>query len=121
MHKPNPYSVEEEEEFVDGECQESDFVDEEFEHKGVEDEDPSQGFVDWGTPPIYDDDVNEEEPIEEPLASNLEDKYEDYVVYKFNILASARIVCSKVCACARLNPQGVVFAKINYLSKLGLS
>jgi hypothetical protein len=62
IHKPNPYFVEEEEEeFVDGERQESDFVDEEFEHEGVEDEDPSQGFVDWDTPPVYNDDVNEED------------------------------------------------------------
>jgi hypothetical protein len=52
--------VEEEEESVDGEYQESDFVDEEFKHK---DEDPSQGFVDWYTPSIYDDDVNGEKPI----------------------------------------------------------
>jgi hypothetical protein len=37
---------EEEEESVDRECQESNFVDEEFEHEGVEDENPSQGFVD---------------------------------------------------------------------------
>jgi hypothetical protein len=63
---------------VDGECQESDFVDEEFEHEGVEDEDPSQGFVDWDTPPVYDDDVNEEEPIEDPLASDLGEEYEEY-------------------------------------------
>jgi hypothetical protein len=35
----NPYSVEEEKESVDGEFQESKFIDEEFEHKGVEDED----------------------------------------------------------------------------------
>jgi hypothetical protein len=41
IHKPNPYSVEEEEESVDGEFQESDFLEEEFKHKGVEDEDPS--------------------------------------------------------------------------------
>jgi hypothetical protein len=42
IHKPIPYfTEEEEEESVDGECQESDFVDEEFEHEGVEDEDPS--------------------------------------------------------------------------------
>jgi hypothetical protein len=70
--------MEMEEESVDGECQKSDFVDEEFEHEGVEDEYPSQEFVDWGTPPVYDDDVNEEEPIEEPLAFNLEEEYEDY-------------------------------------------
>jgi hypothetical protein len=67
--------VEEEEEFVDEEFQESDFIDEEFE---LEDEDLSQGLVDWDTPPVYDDDVNEEEPNEEPLASNLEEEYEEY-------------------------------------------
>jgi hypothetical protein len=33
--------MEEEEESVDGEFQESDFLEEEFKHKGVEDEDPS--------------------------------------------------------------------------------
>jgi hypothetical protein len=82
IHKPNPYFVEEEEEeSVDGECQESDFIDEEFEHEGVEDEDPSQGFVDWDTPLVYDDDVNEEEPIEDPLASDLEEEYEEYVLH----------------------------------------
>ena len=70
--------MEEEKESVDGEFQKSKIIDEEFEHKGVKDEDPSQGFVDWDTPPIYDDDVNEEEPIEEPLASNLEEEYEEY-------------------------------------------
>jgi hypothetical protein len=82
IHKPNPYFVEEEEEeSVDGECQESDFVDEEFEHEGVEDEDPSQGFVNWDTPLVYDDDVNEEEPIEDPLASDLEEEYKKYVLH----------------------------------------
>jgi hypothetical protein len=81
IHKPNPYFVEEEEEFVDGEFQESDFNDEEFEHEGVEDEDHSQELVDWDTPPVYDDDVNEEEPIEEPLASNLEEEYEEYELH----------------------------------------
>jgi hypothetical protein len=81
IHKPNPYSVEEEEEFVDGEFQESDFIDEEFKHEGVEDEDHSQELADWDTPPIYDDDVNEEEPIEEPLASDLEKEYEEYELH----------------------------------------
>ena len=70
--------MEEEEEFVDGEFQESDFIEEEFEHEGVEDEDPSQELVDWDTPPIYDDNINEEEPIEKLLASNLQEEYEDY-------------------------------------------
>ena len=78
IHKPNPYSVEEEEESMDGEFQESNFIEEEFRHEGVEDEDPSQEPIDWDTPPIYDDDVNEEEPIEEPLASDLEEEYEEY-------------------------------------------
>jgi hypothetical protein len=64
--------VEEEKEYVDGEFQESEFIDEEFEH-----EDPSQGFVDWDSPPTYDDDVNEENPIEEPLASDLEEEYKE--------------------------------------------
>jgi hypothetical protein len=70
--------VKEEKESVDGEFQESEFIDEEFQHKDVEDEDLSQGFVDWDSPPTYDDDVNEEDPIEEPLASDLEEKYEEY-------------------------------------------
>jgi hypothetical protein len=70
--------MEEEKEFVDGEFQESEFIDEEFKHGGVEDEDPSQGLVDWDSPPTYDDDVDEEDSIEEPLASNLEEEYEEY-------------------------------------------
>jgi hypothetical protein len=78
IHNPNPYYVKEEEEFVDEECQESNFVDEEFEPKGIEDEDLSQELVDWDTPPVYDDDVNEEELIEEPLASDLEEEFEEY-------------------------------------------
>jgi hypothetical protein len=79
IHKPNPYSVEEEEEeSMDEKCQESNFVDEEFEHEGVEDEDPSQRFADWDTSPVYGDDINEEEPIEEPLASDPEEEYEEY-------------------------------------------
>jgi hypothetical protein len=73
IHKPNPYSVEEEKESVDGEFQESEFIDEEFRH-----EDVSQGLVDWDFPPTYDDDVNEEDPIEEPLASDLEEEYKEY-------------------------------------------
>jgi hypothetical protein len=54
---------------VDREFLESEFIDEEFEHESVEDEDPSQGFLDWGSPPIYDDDINEEDPIEEPFGN----------------------------------------------------
>jgi hypothetical protein len=49
---------------MDGEFQESKFIDEEFRHEDVED--PSQGFVDWDSPPTYDDDVNEKDQIEEP-------------------------------------------------------
>ena len=71
---PNPYFVEEEKEFVDREFQESKIIDEEFERKCVEDVDPSQGFVDWDSSPTYDEDVNEEDSIEEPLASVLEEK-----------------------------------------------
>jgi hypothetical protein len=78
IHKSNSYYVEEEEEFVDEECQESDFIDEEFEPKCIADEDLSQELIDWDTPPVYDDDVNEEEPIAEPLASNLEEEFEEY-------------------------------------------
>jgi hypothetical protein len=36
-----------------------------------------QGFVDWDSPQICDDDVNVEDPIERPLASNLEEEYEE--------------------------------------------
>jgi hypothetical protein len=51
--------VEEEDEFVDEEFQEDKFVDEEFKHGDVyEDvEDPSQGFLDWDSPPTYDTDI----------------------------------------------------------------
>jgi hypothetical protein len=69
--------VEEEKESMDGEFQESKFIDEEFDHEGIEDEDLSQGFVDLDSPPTYDDDVNEEDPIEEPLASDLEEEYKE--------------------------------------------
>jgi hypothetical protein len=69
--------VDKEKESMDGEFQEFKVIDEEFEHEGIEDIDPSQGFVDWDSPPTYDDDVNEEDPIKEPLASNLEEEYEE--------------------------------------------
>jgi hypothetical protein len=49
-----------------------------FKPKGIADEDLSQELVDWDTPPVYDDDVNEEESIEEPLASDLEEEFEEY-------------------------------------------
>jgi hypothetical protein len=38
--------VEEEKESVDGDFQESEIIDEEFEHECVEDENPLKGFVD---------------------------------------------------------------------------
>jgi hypothetical protein len=75
FHLPNLY-VEEQGEPVDEEFQESKILNEEFEHEDVED--PSQGFVDWDSPPTYDDDVNDEDPIEEPLATDLEEEYEEY-------------------------------------------
>jgi hypothetical protein len=74
---PNPYFMEEEKECVDGEFQESEIIDEELERACVEDVDPSQGFVDWDSPPTYDEDVNEEDSIEEPLASVLEEEHEE--------------------------------------------
>ena len=69
--------MEEEKESVDEEFQEFEVTDEEFGHECVEDEDTSQGFVDWDSPPTYDDDVNEKDPIEEPLTSDLEEEYEE--------------------------------------------
>jgi hypothetical protein len=69
--------VEEEKESVDGEFQESEIIDEELEHECVEDEDPLQGFVDWDSPPTYDEDINEEDSIEEPLASDLEEEHKE--------------------------------------------
>jgi hypothetical protein len=77
IYTPNPYSVEEEKEFVDGEFQEFEVTDEEFEHECVENEDTSQWFVDWDSPPIYDEDVDEEDSIEEPLASVIDEKHEE--------------------------------------------
>ena len=47
-----------------------------FEHEDVED--PSQGFLDWDSPPTYDEDVNDKDPIEEPLATDLEEESEEY-------------------------------------------
>jgi hypothetical protein len=77
IYTPNPYSVEEEKESVDGEFQGFEVANEEFEHECVEDEDTSQWFVDWDSPPIYDEDVDEEDSIEEPLASVLEREHEE--------------------------------------------
>ena len=62
---------------MDGEFQESKIIDDEFERECVEDVDLSQGIVDWDSPPTYDEDVNEEDSIEEPLASVLEEEHEE--------------------------------------------
>jgi hypothetical protein len=69
--------VEEEKEYVDEEFQESEIFNEEFEREYVEDVDPLQGFVDWDSPPTYDEDVSEEDSIKEPLASVLEEEHEE--------------------------------------------
>ena len=47
IYTPNPYYVDEEKESVDGEFQESEIINEEVEHECVEEEDTSQGSVDW--------------------------------------------------------------------------
>jgi hypothetical protein len=69
--------VDEEKESVDGEFQESEIIDEEFEHECIEDENPLQGFVDWDSPPTYDEDINEEDSIKQPLVSDLEEEHEE--------------------------------------------
>jgi hypothetical protein len=46
LHLPN-LNVEREDELVDEEFQKFKILNEKFEHEGVEDEDPSQGFIDW--------------------------------------------------------------------------
>jgi Ca2+-binding EF-hand superfamily protein len=74
---PEPQPSQENTESVDEECQESKVIDEEFERECVEDVDPSQGFVDWDSPPTYDDDINEKDPIEKPLAFALEEEHEE--------------------------------------------
>jgi hypothetical protein len=57
--------VEEEDEFIDEEFQEDEFVDEEFKHGDVYDDvkDPSQGSVDWDSPPTCDIDINDEDIV----------------------------------------------------------
>jgi hypothetical protein len=67
--------VEGEGEPTDEEFQESEILNEEFEHEDVKD--PLQGFVDLDSPPTYVDDVNEEDPIERSLSFNLEEEYEE--------------------------------------------
>jgi hypothetical protein len=69
--------VEEEKESMEGKFQEFEIIDEEFEHECVEDEDSSQGFVDWDSPPTYAEDINEEDSIEEPLTSDLEEEHKE--------------------------------------------
>ena len=71
--------MEEQGEHVDVKLQEYEILNEEFEHKNVED--PSQGFVDWDSLPTYDDDVNDVDPIEESLATDLEEEYKEYELH----------------------------------------
>ena len=37
--------------------------------------------MDWDSPPTYDDDVNDEDPIEKPLVIDLEEEYEKYELH----------------------------------------
>jgi hypothetical protein len=69
------------EEFVDEEFQEYEFVDEEFIHGDVHDdvehedvEDPTQGLVDWDSPPIYDIDIKDEDLVGDSLSYDQEKK-----------------------------------------------
>jgi hypothetical protein len=83
-HNPAPYLEQcgrDDEEFVDEEFQEDKFVDEEFIHENVHDdvehedvEDPSQGFVDWDSPPIYDIDIMDEDLMGDSLSYDQEKK-----------------------------------------------
>ena len=84
--------MEEEKESVDEEFQEFEIIDEEFECECVEDVDPSQGFVNWDSPPTYDEDINEEDSIEEPLASILEegDKEDGFFFHVWRLLPRRR-------------------------------
>jgi hypothetical protein len=79
----NPVLVREQrgrdEEFVDEEFQEDEFVDDEFKDGDVHDdiehedvEDPSQGFVDWDSPPTYDTDINDEDLVGDSLSYDQE-------------------------------------------------
>jgi hypothetical protein len=77
-HNPAPYREQRvrDEEFVDEEFQEDEFVDEEFIHGDVHEdvEDPSQGFVDWDSPPIYDIDIMDEDLMGDSLSYDQEKK-----------------------------------------------
>jgi hypothetical protein len=75
-HNPAPYRDQRgrDEEFVDEEFQEDEFIDEEFIHEDVHNdvehedvEDPSQGFVDCDSPPIYDIDIMDEDLMGDSL------------------------------------------------------
>jgi hypothetical protein len=83
-HNPAPYWEHRgrDEEFVDEEFQEDEFVDEEFIHEDVHDdvehedvEDPSQGFVDWDSSPIYDIDIMDEDLMGDSLSYDQEKKF----------------------------------------------
>jgi hypothetical protein len=66
-HNPAPYREQlgRDEEFVDEEFQKDEFVDAEFIHGDVHEdvEDPSQGFVDWDSPLMYDIDIKDEDLV----------------------------------------------------------
>jgi len=83
-HNSAPYQEQRgrDEGFVDEEFQEDEFVDEEFIHGDVHDDvehedvkDPSQGFVDWDSPPIYDIDIMDEDLMGDSLSYDQEKKY----------------------------------------------
>jgi hypothetical protein len=61
---------------IDEEFQKSEILNKEFEHEDIED--LSQGFVDWDSPPTYDDDVSEVDLNERPLPSDQEGEYTAY-------------------------------------------
>jgi hypothetical protein len=63
----------------DEEFQKDEFVDDEFKHGDVHDdiehkdvEDPSQGFVDWDSPPTYDIDIEHENLVRDSLSYDQE-------------------------------------------------
>ena len=47
------------------------FIDEEFKHVDVKD--PSQGFMDWDSPPTYDSDINDEDLVRGSLSYDHEE------------------------------------------------
>jgi hypothetical protein len=83
-HNPAPYREQRgrDEEFFDEEFQEDEFVDEEFIHEDVHDDvehedvkDPSQGFVVWDSPPIYDIGIMDEDLMGDSLSYDQEKKF----------------------------------------------